>query len=176
MTATNWRNTLCFLLAILVTGSCYSQSDQKQDLVTVRLSVVGQGIGYGLRNDKDQQECFFALATVTNLQDTAIHFYTSTCSWQIINWMTNSKNVFLKFLDCDAQQIETIILEPKQTIEFNIALSLRDKKSKTDSVKLGFVYSTDGVNVFDKKNPKLPVFWSNEVKLFNAVNTYQIRN
>ena len=175
MATINWRNALCVFFTIMVTSLCYSQSGQPGDLVTVRLSVVGQGICYGLSNDKDRQECFFALATVTNIQDTAIQFYTTTCSWPIINWKTNSEKVFLNVAGCDAHQIETITLLPKQTIEFNIALSFRDKESRVDSVKLGFIYSTDGVNVFDRKNPRLPVFWSNEVNLTNTVNTYQIR-
>ncbi len=175
MATTNWRNALCSFFTIMVTSLCYSQSGQPGDLVTVRLSVVGQGIGFGLSNDNDQEECFFALATVTNLQDTAIAFFTSTCSWPISNWRTSSEKVFLNILGCDAQDFERITLLPKQTIEFNIALSFRDKKSKVDSVKLGFIYCTAVLDLLDRKNPRIPVFWSNEVSLINSLNTYQIR-
>jgi hypothetical protein len=176
MAITNWRKNVCSFLLIMFTNLCYSQSGKPSDFVKVRLSVVAQGIGYGLSKDTARNECFFALATVTNLQDTAIEISFPNCAWPYINWMTNTEKVFLNILGCDAQQIEYITLMPKQTIEFNIALSFKDKKSKVDSVKLGFIYSTNGVNMFDRKNPRLPVFWSNEVKLVNTLNTYKIRD
>jgi hypothetical protein len=175
MATTNWRNILCSFFTIMVASLCYSQSGQPRDLVTVRLSVVGQGIAQGLGNEKYRKECFFALATVTNIQDTAIEFFTSTCSWPISNWKTDSKKVYLYLPGCDAQQFERITLLPKQTIEFNVALSFLDKKSSVDSVKLGFIYCTAVLDLLDRNNPKLPVFWSNEAQLINTLNTYQIR-
>lgn len=174
MTIKGWRKIGYAFLLMMFSGLCYAQSGKPADFIRVRLSVVAQGIGYGLGKDAAKNECFFALATVTNTQDTAIEITFAGCGWPYINWMTNTENVFLRISGCDAQEIEHIILKPKQTIEFNVALSLRNKKTKVDSVKLGFVYSAEGINMFNKKDPGLPVFWSNEVKLVNALNTYRV--
>jgi hypothetical protein len=175
MAIINWRKTICFFLMIMFTSLCFSQSSKPTDFIKVRLSIVGQGLGYGLDKNTANNECFFALATITNLQDTAIKIIFPDCAWPYISWVTSTEKVFLNFTGCDAQQMKFITLIPNQTIEFNIALSFKDKKSKVDSVKIGFNYDCVSLNNIDRKNPKQLIFWSNEVKLENTLNTFKIQ-
>jgi hypothetical protein len=176
MGITNRYKTLFLFLFIVSNDLSYSQNSKSLDLINVRLSVVAKGTPYSVGNETSKNECFFALATITNLQDTAIEVSFPGCAWPLINWVTSSENVFLTNVNCDAQQMEYITLQPNQAIEFNIALSLKEGKSKVESVKLGFNYNSVSFKNFDRENPKQLIFWSNEVKLVNNLNTYKIRD
>jgi hypothetical protein len=176
MGITNWQRTIIFVLFISVHSLTFSQNSKSPDLVKVRLSVVAKGIPYSDANSTLKNECYFALATITNVQDTAIEISFPDCAWPLINWVTSTDNVFLANVNCDAQKMENVTLQPNGTIEFSIALSLKEQTSKVESVKIGFNYNSGSLKKYDRDNPGQLIVWSNEVKLVNNLNTYRIRD
>ena len=87
---------LSLLLFMLILG--YSQKTSTRDLVSVKAYIVGKG---SPAFNKDDDQNFFSVATVTNIQDTIISFWIMNESWAVENWITDNDSIYLKFLGND---------------------------------------------------------------------------
>jgi hypothetical protein len=118
------------------------------------------------------------MATVTNKQDTAIHFWVMTCSWPSENWVSSNDSVFCAYPGCDSNFPIQIDLLPHQSLNFYGILAHTVKTSFPKIVKLGFRYFTRGDALFETsaqtRNAAAALFWSNEVELRDNLFKFQM--
>lgn len=154
-----------------------AQKEDSTDLVSVTLHLVGKGTTE-YANAKDWGPGYFTMATVSNTQDTTIHFYIMTCSWPGDNWVVSNDSVIFWYPGCDSNFPERIELLPHQSIHFYGILFYSRKKPVSKNVKLGFIYYKNFNNLFswsgqERKMGEFKKYWSNAVELKDNLLDYQ---
>jgi hypothetical protein len=155
----------------------YGQKADTVDLISVSLRIVGKGTP---QYPKDASPGYFALATLTNNLDTAIHFWIMTCSWYAHNWISSNDSIhFFGSPVCDRNITDRINLLPHQSMDFYGLFELRDNKPLPEMVKLGFIYFTSSDDIEDylrgRNNPEnFKIYWSNQAKIRDNLYSYQL--
>jgi hypothetical protein len=165
---------LTFLCCAVQKG--FAQNTDAKALVSVSLQIVGEGpVGTSNQNDTG----YFAMATVTNQQDTTIVFWIMSCSWAE-NWVTTSDSVdYRGNVVCYSNYPIDIRLKPHQSIHFYGLLTRSGQKPFCRKVRLGFRYYTRASDLFPSRNQKTKpappdVYWSNEVEIRDNLFQFQI--
>ena len=163
------------VLALLSNQCGYSQSKKNTDIISVQLSVIGEGKHTYLT--KDDFSYFFTTATIFNNQDTAVKFWVMNCSWPVDNWVVDNDSVVFAFQGCDNNTATEIKLLPHSKITFNGLLKSKINNSKDKFVKVGFIYFTSFKDIFENGGLKSSLnkhkkYWSNSVELVDNVNKY----
>ena len=152
----------------------FSQKDDSKDLITVDLRIVAQGASH---NFKDTKSGYFAIATITNSQDTTINFWIMNCSWPRDNWVTSNSIVYFESPGCDNNSVIRVELLPHKKIDFYGVLQGSDKKLSNNKVRLGFLYFSKFKDLFNPLGrdelKQVKKYWSNEVQLEDTLFTYR---
>lgn len=128
---------LIVFIALFIFVSTYGQ-DNKKDLVTVKLDIIGKGSASRCR---DASTFYFANVKILNTQDTAITFWIRD-SWPDILFFTNTDSVV--FHSCDrgyeGDELDKITLPPKNAVQFYCTIKSWKKDSSIPLIKAGFRY------------------------------------
>lgn len=171
------RQMLIIINALFVFVSSYGQ-DGKNDLVTVKLDIVGKG---SVSRCKDASTFYFANVTILNTQDTAVTFWIRD-SWPDIVFFTNTDSIV--FHSCgpgyDGDELDKITLPPKIAIQFYCTIKSWKKGSSIPLIKAGFRYFKTAEEVYfyetaKKNKEKIQTFWSNEVELKDNMYSYEVK-
>lgn len=157
----------------------YGQKADSPDLISVSLHIVGKGTPSYTWNRKDTIPGYFALATLTNNQDTIIHFCIMTCSWPVHNWIPGNDSIYFWIPGCDRNLPQRINLLPHHSMDFYGLFKPRNDKPLPDMVKLGFIYFTSSDDLEDylrgRNNPEnLKIYWSNQAIIKDNLYSYHL--
>ena len=162
-------------LILILYQKGYSQKPDNTDLISVTLRIVAEG---NTQYYKENNSGYFAIATVTNIQDTTISFWIMTCSWPDVNWVASSDSVYFGSHGCDSNFPEKVELLPHKSINFYGVFTKLSKKPMGKSVKLGFVYFNSFNDIFEASAERSKIknfrkYWSNQVVLEDNLFKYQ---
>jgi hypothetical protein len=155
----------------------YGQKADTLHLISVSLRIIGKGTP---QYPKDASPGYFALATLTNNQDTAIHFWIMTCSWYAHNWLSSNDSIhFFGSPVCDRNIPDRINLIPHQSMDFYGLLEPRNNKPLPKTVKLGFIYFASFNDIYDflhgRNNPEnLKIYWGNQARIRDNLYSYHM--
>lgn len=154
----------------------YGQKADTVDLISVSLGIVGQGTADYI---KSAGSGYFALATLTNKQDTTIHFWIMSCSWPIENFVSSSDSINFAWAGCDHNTPDEIDLLPHRSIHFYGLIESKNKNLLLQTIKLGFIYFANFSDFWDSRHrrdkPKnLKIYWSNQAKIIYDLYSYQL--
>ncbi|HEV3325494.1 MAG TPA: hypothetical protein VG052_07800 [Puia sp.] len=169
-------------LCLCCLQQAYGQRADTADLISVSLRIVGKGIPSYNRippYNKDTIPGYFAAATLTNKQDTTIHFWIMTCSWPVHNWVTSNDSIFFGFPGCDRNIPDRIDLSPHQSVDFYGLFETVNKRPLPKTVKLGFIYFASFNDIWESLHQRnisenLKVYWSGPVRIADNLYRYQV--
>ena len=155
----------------------YGQKADTAELISVSLKIVGKGTPI-YATPRDTAPGYFALVTVTNRQDTTIHFWVMSCSWAIDNFVTSSDSIRFWYPGCDHNIPDNIDLLPHHSVDFYGCFKPSKKVPLPRTVKLGLIYVNRQWDLWDyiagkKALQQFAVYWSNSVRIVD--NLYQYR-
>jgi hypothetical protein len=169
--------------AFLLFGMClcclkqgYGQRVDSVDLISISLRIVGKGTpSYG----RDTIPGYFALATLTNTQDTTIHFWVMSCSWPAHNFITSNDSIYFWIPGCDRNIPDKIVLLPHHSVDFYGLFEPSNKKPLPMTVKLGFLYFDSFEDLLDyivgrNRHQNFNVHWSNSVNIADPLYRYRV--
>jgi hypothetical protein len=148
----------------------YSQKPDTARKISVTLNIIGYG---STDYFKEKEAGYFAMATVTNNEDTAISFVIMECSWARDNWVASNNSIFFGDRGCDANSPIRIKLLPHKSINFYGVIRIVNKGAANKKIRLGFLYYTSFNNLLDAKSKSYRKYWSNDVNLEDNLFKYR---
>jgi len=179
------KRGLTLLVTIIIVNQAFSQNKKKLDLVSVSAEIVGKGNHTSLAINSScdgisDSSNYFTLLSITNNQDTAIHFVTMLCSWEG-NWTSDNDSILLYHPCCDMNFPIEIKLEPHKSVKFYGLLRARYNKDVIGKFRLGVTLPNLDISAGTFYHSKFltalkqqQIHWSNELKLEDHIFGFKI--
>lgn len=171
--------SLVFILVCCYQSSFSTTRDSCQ-IISVTLDIIALDESLHLKFPNAKMEEYFIVITLTNIQDTTVHFITMTCSWRE-SFIFDKDSLYLSDVGCDSNFPTAIDILPHKTVKF--FGKLRSYKKKRDyynapTFKIGFVdlpynYFLDFTNT-KKEKKKHKTYWSDNIYLRSRIYQYEV--
>jgi hypothetical protein len=166
------------VMLLCCTQGLFATSTDSTKIISVDADVVALDESIHLKFPGAKANEYFIVITLTNNQDTMVHFQIMTCSWNE-SFVFDKDSFYLFYPGCDGNYPITIDIAPHKSIKFFSKLQCYKKEDDTQhplAFKIGFVdlpYDSFFHRYSKKDKSKYKTYWSNSIYLESKLYHYK---
>ena len=173
-------NFFCKTSLVIILFCSYQNvfANDSSEIISVSADIVALDESINLKFPNAESQEYFIVISLSNTQDTSIHFQIMTCSWGE-SFIFNQDSFNLFYPGCDINVPVRIEIEAHNSVKF--FGKLRCYKKNIDvinppSFKIGFVdlpYKFGDAPYLKKDKMKYKIYWSNDILLQSKLYQYE---